>query len=173
MPEKLFTSQDVTRIFGVSRFKLAYWIDRVGAIEPTQRLPQTNLFSLRDLLDIGVVSALSELGINIPTIRKILTEPVTPDERFNMFYMGQQKEFKNIWDEVAERRATHERDGCVLLLQKAEDGYSFRLGTLRSEMSNINTFHLEGIYRPFGNLLLVDVLEIVHRVESATGEKLQ
>jgi len=66
--KKFYTSQDVTRIFGISRHQLIYWTDKAGLIEPYQRLHKANLYDFRNLLNIGLIKTFVEFGISSSVI---------------------------------------------------------------------------------------------------------
>lgn len=104
---KYYTSRDVTRIFGISRHKLIYWTEKAGLIEPYQRLPRSNLYDFRNLLDIGLVKTFVDFGISSTTIIEFV-------KRIN--------ESGDIWEWIKKKQEKDPANAIILIIQSLTPG---------------------------------------------------
>lgn len=69
-PSVTFSSQDVTRITGVSLRQLQWW-DEQGVVSPAQR-GHKRLYQLHEVIEVALISELRRKGISLQKIRRVL-----------------------------------------------------------------------------------------------------
>ena len=69
-PAETFSSQDVTRITGVSLRQLQWW-DEQGVVSPIQR-GHKRLYQLHEVVEVSLISELRRKGISLRKIRRVL-----------------------------------------------------------------------------------------------------
>jgi DNA-binding transcriptional MerR regulator len=69
-PPETFSSQDVTRITGVSLRQLQWW-DEQGVVSPIQR-GHKRLYQLHEVMEVSLISELRRKGISLRKIRLVL-----------------------------------------------------------------------------------------------------
>ncbi len=69
-PAETFSSQDVTRITGVSLRQLQWW-DEQGVVSPIQR-GHKRLYQLHEVMEVSLISELRRKGISLRKIRLVL-----------------------------------------------------------------------------------------------------
>lgn len=69
-PTETFSSQDVTRITGVSLRQLQWW-DEQGVVSPIQR-GHKRLYQLHEVMEVSLISELRRKGISLRKIRVVL-----------------------------------------------------------------------------------------------------
>jgi len=189
---KLYGARAIKEILGVKPEEVYLWSRTWGLFEPAIRAKGSrgrNKYDLDNLLDMGLIRELLMFGITPDAIKKIFSSAVTGESRLKQAYMGQNKEFPSMWEEIKRCRFEYELNGAVLLVDKGPlvDSVSeppfFKKGhsvnalmlTLKSAMDNFFHFYLgagQGAIN-FGTMIIVDLMAIVHLVETATEQKLK
>ena len=191
MSPKRYTAADIKTIVGMDRNTLFYVVKTLGIVRPAEKKARVTYYDFHALLDLALIQELLSLGITQGTIQGIINEPVTAEERFNLFYMGQSKEGRPIWENFRDDRGTYENDGCVLMLTRETKGHYYTMMSMKDALYDMKMFWLPqvdeikkitrdgfeikrpgSIPRPFGHVIIVDILGLVNRVEMLTGEKL-
>lgn len=69
-PEDSFSSQEVSKLTGVSLRQLQWW-DEQGVVTPIQR-GHRRLYQLHEVVEIGLITELRRKGISLQKIRRVL-----------------------------------------------------------------------------------------------------
>ena len=67
---EVFSSQDVTRITGVSLRQLQWW-DEQGVVSPTQR-GHKRLYKIHEVIEVAVINELRGKGVSLQKIRRVM-----------------------------------------------------------------------------------------------------
>lgn len=67
---EVFSSQDVTRITGVSLRQLQWW-DEQGVVSPAQR-GHKRLYKIHEVIEVAVINELRSKGVSLQKIRQVM-----------------------------------------------------------------------------------------------------
>lgn len=70
LAQEIFSSQDVTRITGVSLRQLQWW-DEQGVVSPVQR-GHKRLYQIHEVIEVAVINELRSKGISLQKIRRAM-----------------------------------------------------------------------------------------------------
>ena len=70
LASEVFSSQDVTRITGVSLRQLQWW-DEQGVVSPTQR-GHKRLYEIHEVVEVALINELRGKGISLQKIRRVM-----------------------------------------------------------------------------------------------------
>jgi DNA-binding transcriptional MerR regulator len=185
-----YTAADVKKIIGMDRNTLFYCVKTLALIQPAQHKPKAILYDLQNLLDLALIQELLSLGITQATIKNILNQPITQDERIIQIIHNTGNEGMTIWENYRDNREIYEDRGCVLIIAKIrKGGHFFTMMPVDGALDMLKVFWLgvgpepnkaypdgyriskHGTFpRSFGHVVAVDILGLVNEAESLASE---
>ena len=67
--EKLFSTQDIVRLFGFTAGRIRYW-DKIGLLTPTVKIGVRNYYTSQDLIGFRTVRGLLDAGLSFSEVRR-------------------------------------------------------------------------------------------------------
>lgn len=190
--KNLYESKDVKRILGVKPEEVHLWSRTWGLFEPAIRgkAHGKNRYSLENLMQIALIKELLQWGMGLAAIQAILYRAVYAADGDGPYFYGPKKQrAHSIWKYIGATRERFEREGCVFVLDKnpvgarklfgnkrgGEIGIFPQIALLKQSLSSLWSFCFDGdgnTTRNFVGVLMIDLMNIIHDVEIATGDKL-
>ncbi len=67
--EKLYSAQDIVRLFGFTAGRIRYW-DKIGFLTPTVKIGVRNYYTSQDLIGFRTVRGLLDAGLSFAKVRR-------------------------------------------------------------------------------------------------------
>jgi len=67
--EKLYSAQDIVRLFGFTVGRIRYW-DKIGFLTPTVKIGARNYYTSQDLIGFRTVRGLLDAGLSFAKVRR-------------------------------------------------------------------------------------------------------
>ena len=68
-PSSLYKPAQVQALLGITRSVLTYWVDNLKLVTPVDRLPGLNLFSFVNILNLGIIQILTNMGLKASELK--------------------------------------------------------------------------------------------------------
>jgi DNA-binding transcriptional MerR regulator len=68
-PSSLYKPAQVQELLGITRSVLTYWVDKLKLVTPVDRLPGLNLFSFVNILNLGIIQILTNMGLKASELK--------------------------------------------------------------------------------------------------------
>jgi len=65
----LYKPAQVQELLGITRSVLTYWVDKLELVTPSDRLPGLNLFSFVNILNLGIIKILTNMGLKASELK--------------------------------------------------------------------------------------------------------
>ena len=65
----LYKPAQVQKLLGITRSVLTYWVDNLELVTPSDKLPGLNLFSFANILNLGIIKILTNMGLKASELK--------------------------------------------------------------------------------------------------------